>query len=156
MKPKILISACLIGENVKYTGGNNTVESPILQHWIDEGVLIPVCPEVLGGLLVPRPACEVIHGTATVICKSGEDVTEAFHKGAQETLRIAQEEGVVMAILKARSPSCGKDVIYDGTFTSTRVNASGIACRLLQEKVISVFSEEELTLAEAFWEQKGD
>lgn len=156
MKPKILISACLIGENVKYDGGNNALHTDVLKQWQEEGVLVPLCPEVLGGLDVPRPACEVIKGTNRVVCKSGEDVSAAFAKGAKESLRIAQEEGICMAILKARSPSCGKDVIYDGTFTSTRVNDSGITCKLLQESGIPVFSEEELSLAEAFWQSKGN
>jgi len=152
---KILISACLIGEKVKYDGNDNALNEAIIQQWKEEGVLVPLCPEVLGGLSVPRPACEVIEGTNRVVCKTGEDVSVAFAKGAHESLRIAQEEGVAMAILKARSPSCGKDIIYDGTFTSTRVNDSGITCKLLQESGIAVFSEEELVLAEAFWRQKG-
>lgn len=141
---KILISACLIGENVKYNGGNNALHVKILEQWKDEGVLVPLCPEVLGGLSVPHPACEVLQGTNRVICQNGEEVSEAFAKGAQESLKIAKDEGVCMAILKARSPSCGKDIIYDGTFTSTRVNDSGITCKLLQESGIVVFSEEEL------------
>ena len=156
MQKKILISACLLGENVKYDGGNNALESGILLAWQEEGVLVPLCPEVLGGLSVPRPACEVLKGTTTVVAKTGEDVSAAFAKGAHESLRIAKEEGVCMAILKARSPSCGKDVIYDGTFTSTRVHDSGITCKLLQENGIVVFSEEELRLAQAFFETKGN
>lgn len=150
MKQKILISACLIGENVKYDGGNNALHVKILEQWKEEGVLIPLCPEVLGGLSVPRSPCEVIEGTSTVICKSGDDVSEAFAKGARESLQIAQEAGVCMAILKARSPSCGKDIIYDGSFTSRKVNDSGITCKLLQENGIRVFSEEELENAQAF------
>ncbi len=156
MKPKILISACLIGEKVKYDGNDNALSDAIIALWKEEGVLVPLCPEVLGGLDVPRPACEVMKGTNKVICKTGEDVSVAFAKGARKSLRIAQEEGVCMAILKARSPSCGKDIIYDGTFTSTRVHDSGITCKLLQESGIPVFSEEELTLAEAFWKSKGN
>lgn len=156
MQPKILISSCLIGENVKYDGGNNALHVKILEQWRKEGVLVSLCPEVLGGLSVPRSPCEVIEGTQTVICKSGEDVSAEFAKGARESLRIAQEEGVCMAILKARSPSCGKNIIYDGTFTSKRVNDSGITCKLLQESGIAVFSEEELALAEAFWRHKGE
>ncbi|ATB70471.1 hypothetical protein SJPD1_2375 [Sulfurospirillum diekertiae] len=155
MDKKILISACLIGENVKYDGGNNALHVKILEAWKEQGILVPLCPEVLGGLNVPRPACEVIEGTDSVICKTGEDVSAAFAKGARESLRMAREEGVYMAILKARSPSCGKDVIYDGTFTHMPVNDSGITCKLLQESGITVFSEEELVLAEAFWRQKG-
>lgn len=156
MKPKILISACLIGEKVKYDGNDNALSDAIIALWKEEGVLVPLCPEVLGGLDVPRPACEVMKGTNKVVCKTGEDVSVAFAKGARKSLIIAQEEGVCMAILKARSPSCGKDIIYDGTFTSTRVHDSGITCKLLQESGIPVFSEEELTLAEAFWKSKGN
>ena len=155
MKPKILISSCLIGENVKYDGGHNALHVKILEQWKEQGVLVPLCPEVLGGLGVPRPVCEVIKGTSRVMGKNGQDVTQAFAKGAKESLRIAKTEGVCMAILKARSPSCGKDIIYDGTFTSTRVSDSGITCKLLQESGIVVFSEEELSLAEAFWLNEG-
>lgn len=155
MKPKILISSCLIGENVKYDGGNNALHVKILEQWKQEGILVPLCPEVLGGLGVPRSPCEVIEGTHRVINKMGEDVTIFFEKGASETLKIVQENNISMAILKARSPSCGKDIIYDGTFTSTRVNDSGITCKLLQESGVVVFSEEELENAQAFWKQKG-
>ena len=151
MKPKILISACLLGENVKYDGGNNRLHVNILEQWKEQGVLVPLCPEVLGGLSVPRSVCEVIKGTRQVITQNGEDVSEAFSRGAKEALRIAQDEGVVMAILKARSPSCGKDVIYDGTFSHTKVNDSGITCKLLQEEGIPVFNEEELDKAQLFW-----
>lgn len=153
-KQKILISACLVGENVKYDGGNNALHVKIVEQWKEQGVLVPLCPEVLGGLSVPRSPYEVLQGTNRVIGKNGEDVSEAFAKGAHESLRVAKEEGVCMAILKARSPSCGKDIIYDGTFTSTRVPDSGITCKLLQESGIPVFSEEELGLAEAFWQSK--
>lgn len=151
MSAKILISACLIGEKVKYDGGDNRVESPLITRWQQEGVLIPLCPEVLGGLSVPRPMCEVIKGTNNVLSITGEDVSEAFAKGAQAALKMAQEHHVCMAILKARSPSCGKDVIYDGSFTHTKVNDSGLTCKLLQDNGIMVFSEEELALAEAYW-----
>ena len=151
MKPKILISACLLGENVKYDGGNNRLHVNILAQWQEEGVLVPLCPEVLGGLSVPRSVCEVIKGTRQVITQNGEDVSEAFSRGAKESLRIAREECVVMAILKARSPSWGKDVIYDGTFSHTKVNDSGITCKRLQEEGIPVFNEEELDKAQLFW-----
>jgi len=155
MQRKILISACLIGENVKHDGGNNALHVTILEAWQEAGVLVPICPEVLGGLSVPRPPCEVLEGTNRVVSQTGEDVSVAFAKGAEESLKIAKEAGVCMAILKARSPSCGKDVIYDGTFTHTHVNDSGFTCKLLQQNGITVFSEEELALAEAFWRQKG-
>ena len=151
MKRKILISACLLGEKVKYDGGDNALHVETIEAWKNEGLLVPLCPEVLGGLSIPRIPSEVVFGQQRVINALGEDVTEAFDKGAKETLRIAQQEGVVMAILKARSPSCGKSVIYDGTFSGTKVSDSGITCKLLQEQGIAVFSEEELEAASAFY-----
>lgn len=155
MKRKILISACLIGENVKYDGGNNALHVKVVEQWKQEGLLVPLCPEVLGGLSTPRTPCEIVQGTQRVLTQTGEDVTQAFEKGAKESLRIAEEEGVCMAILKARSPSCGKGIVYDGNFTHTNVKGDGLTCKLLQENAIAVFSEEELDLAEAFWKSKG-
>lgn len=151
MKRKILISACLVGEKVKYDGGDNALHVKTIEAWKNEGLLVPLCPEVLGDLSVPRLPCEVVLGEKRVINTLNEDVTEAFFKGANEALHVARNENVVMAILKARSPSCGKDVIYDGTFTSTKVNDSGITCKLFQEEGIAVFSEEELEEASAFY-----
>ena len=151
MKRKILISACLLGEKVKYDGGDNALHVSLIEAWQEEGLLVPLCPEVMGGLSIPRIPSEVVFGQKRVINALGEDVTEAFNKGAKEALRIAQQESVVMAILKARSPSCGKGVIYDGTFSGTKVSDSGITCKLLQEQGIAVFSEEELEKASAFY-----
>lgn len=150
-KAKILISACLLGEKVKYDGGDNALHVTVLQQWQEGGLLVPLCPEVMGGLSVPRPPCEVIFGENRVINILKEDVTEAFLQGANKALRIAKDEGVVMAILKARSPSCGKNSIYDGTFTGTQVSDSGMTCKVLQEHGIPVFSEEELEEAHAFY-----
>lgn len=155
MKQKILISACLIGENVKYDGGHNALDHPMIERWKEEGVLVPLCPEILGGLSVPRIPCELLWGSDQVFNQAGENMTEAFVKGAKESLRIAKEENVCMAILKARSPSCGKGLIYDGTFTHTKVKGDGLTCKLLQENGIVVFNEEELDLAEEFWKSKG-
>ncbi|AFL69297.1 DUF523 domain-containing protein [Sulfurospirillum barnesii] len=151
---KILISACLMGENVKYDGGNNALHVKILEQWKDEGRLVLVCPEVLGGLSTPRHPCEVVHGENRVVNTQGEDVTDAFLKGAGEALLVAQKQSVCMAILKARSPSCGKDVIYDGTFSHTHVRDSGFTCKALQKAGITVFSEEEFVEAEAFLRAK--
>jgi uncharacterized protein YbbK (DUF523 family) len=151
MKRKILISACLLGEKVKYDGGDNALHVSLIEQWKQEGLLVSVCPEVLGGLSIPRIPSEVEQGSHRVLNKAGEDVTHAFEKGAHHALEIAQKEGVVMAILKARSPSCGKGVIYDGTFTGTKVSDSGITCKVLEEQGIAVFSEEELEEASAFY-----
>ena len=151
MKPKIIISACLLGENVKYNGQNNLIRSPLLEQWMEEGLLVPLCPEVLGGLSVPRSVCEMVQGTHTVISKESKDVTAAFDRGAHEALKMAQSEGVVMAILKARSSSCGTGLIYDGTFSGVLIEGSGITSAVLQESGIAVFHEDELLQAHQFW-----
>ncbi len=153
--PKILISACLLGEKVKYDGKDNRCDHFLVRKWRDEGLLVPICPEVLGGLGVPRLACEICQKTAKVINTKGEDKTEYFLKGAVETLKIAHNEGIKMAILKARSPSCGKDKIYDGSFTHTLIDGSGITCKLLQKNGVTIFSEEELEHARVFWNEQG-
>ena len=152
---KILISACLLGEKVKYDGKDNLCVHPILTKWCNQGLLVPICPEVLGGLGVPRVACEVVKGTLRVINKEGQDKSDFFSKGALATLEIAQKHGIKMAILKAKSPSCGKGRIYDGSFTHQLVEGFGITCKLLQEHGIEVFSEDELDLAERFWKKEG-
>lgn len=145
-----LISACLLGENCKYSGGNN------LTDWVaafaKEHSCMPVCPEVAGGLSTPRHPCEIREdkssGKTTVVNDLGEDVTEAFFKGADETLKAAQREArargeiIEGAILKKNSPSCGSGSIYDGTFSHTLICGDGIFVRRLREIGITVWNEE--------------
>ncbi|MDD3324439.1 MAG: DUF523 domain-containing protein [Sulfurospirillaceae bacterium] len=152
MSRKVLISACLMGENVKYDGGNNYIEDSILNAWEKSGFLVSVCPEVIGGLEVPRMPCEVVFGTHKVVNKNGEDKTVFFERGAFETLKIAKENGVKIAILKARSPSCGKKVIYDGSFSGTKIDDSGVTCKLLEANGIAVFTEKEIEEAQKYLE----
>ena len=142
----ILVSACLIGVNCKYTGGNN-FNDEIMS--LKEVSLIPVCPEQLGGLTTPRPSSEingcdgldVIQGKGKVISIDGEDKTKFFIKGAQETLSIAKTMKSSYAILKAKSPSCGVDYIYDGSFTRTLRDGDGVTTALLKHHGINVYSE---------------
>ena len=116
-KPKLLVSACLLGENCKYNGGNNRDEQVrALERYFQ---LIPVCPECFGGLPIPREPSEIRDGC--VVSKSGVDVTAAFADGAEKTLYIAEEENCGLALLKERSPSCGCGAIYDGSFTGALV-----------------------------------
>lgn len=146
----ILVSACLLGVNCKYNGKNN-YDATILNLLRSKG-LIPVCPEQLGGLSTPRLPAEINHGdgvdvlngSAKVVTKNGIDVTEAFLKGAQETLKIAEELGINQGILKARSPSCGVGKIYDGSFTGSLVKGDGVTAALLKSKNIRIYSEEEI------------
>ena len=137
--PKILVSACLYGECTKYDGTNNICKHPLFLKWKNKGELVPVCPEVLGGLKTPRPCSEICG--ERVMNTEGEDVTEQFRKGAEETLKKAREEGVILAILKQGSPSCGCKEIYDGTFSCKKIKGEGIFARMLIENGIPVFDE---------------
>lgn len=141
---KILISACLFGENVRYDGKNSLINDLDFQRWKNEGRLIPICPEVAGGLPVPRIPCEINAQSGLVLSERGEDFTSAFLAGAQRALELAKTHGVRFALLKERSPSCGSHEIYDGSFTGQKIIGAGLTSRLLQEHHIEVFSEENL------------
>ena len=143
----ILVSACLLGTNCKYNGGNN-LEPRVLELMKDHNI-IPVCPEELGGLLTPREPCEiqegsgkeVLEGRSPVLNKKGEDVTADFLAGAKETLALARKHRCALAILKARSPSCGCGSIYDGTFSGRLKEGSGVTAQLLLDNGIVVMTE---------------
>ena len=137
MKTKVIVSACLLGENCKYSGGNNY--NPDVARLADKFELIPVCPEVFGGLDTPRPPSEIVGDR--VISKTGDDVTCQYHDGAEKTLYIARENNCPVALLKERSPSCGCSKIYDGTFSGTLVDGNGITAQLLLDNDIAVFCE---------------
>lgn len=140
----VLISACLLGVNTKYSGGSNKVEK--LTKLIRDFTFIPVCPEQLGGLTTPRPPAEIIQGTEklSIVNNQNENVTAQFIKGAEETLKIAQLYDCKYAILKERSPSCGSSKIYDGSFQGKLREGKGVAAALLQDNGIKVFSEENI------------
>lgn len=140
MKEKILVSACLLGLNCKYNGENNENEKVL--KYLEDKEIIPMCPEIFGGLTTPRPPSE-IRGDK-VVNNLGVDVTDNFRRGAEETLKIVKKLGIKKALLKAKSPSCGKDKIYDGTFTNTLITGEGITTKLLRENNIEIISEKEL------------
>lgn len=145
----ILVSACLLGENCKYDGGSNRTDWLIrLQK---QHRLIPVCPEMLGGLPAPRMPAEISEGT--VISKDGRSFDEAFRNGARKALRIAEESGIDCAILQSRSPSCGKGVIYDGTFSGKLVPGNGVFASLLENNGFTVIDVRE---AERMFGQSAD
>ena len=126
---KIMVSACLLGENCKYNGGNNLNEKVL--NYINGHEVIPVCPEVLGGLPIPRVPAEIVNGVVTT--KDGRNVDVEFRKGAEIALEMAKKEQVDLVILQSRSPSCGVKQIYDGTFSGTRIDGQGVFARLLKE-----------------------
>lgn len=137
----IIVSACLAGVFCRYNGEVEGFEP--VEELVRQGKAIPFCPEIYGGLPTPRQPCE-IKGDQVVDC-DGVDRTEEFRRGAEEGLRLARLTGCSEAILKARSPSCGKGVIYDGTFTSTRIPGNGVFADLLIRNGITVRSEEDMT-----------
>lgn len=142
---KVLVSACLYGYCTRYDGKSNFLLDKTFLDWKNRGKLIPVCPEELGGLSIPRPPAEIRDGR--VVTKDGGDVTENFVKGAEEVLKIAKENNVVVAVFKDGSPSCGCNTIYDGSFTGTKVPGPGICARLLIENGIVVMSEKDVATA---------
>lgn len=139
---KLLISACLIGENCKYSGGNNALPEEQLRQLKENYELIPVCPEQLGGLPTPRTPAE--RREEKVITQDGRDVTAEFHAGAERVRQISIDDTIRRALLKSRSPSCGRDRIYDGTFSGTLIRGNGVTAQILLEQGISVYTEEEI------------
>jgi len=144
----ILVSACLAGLDVKYNGSHNLNEK--IKKWFDEKKAIPICPEVLGGLSIPREPTEIVGGEggdvldghAKVITNNGIDVTEQFIKGANETLKIALDLNATMVILKERSASCDSSMIYSGEFNGNKKRGTGVTAALLKRNGIQVLSEE--------------
>lgn len=135
----ILVSACLLGVCCRYDGGSKPADAVLALA--ERFHLVPVCPEQLGGLPTPRPAHELVAGR--IISEHGVDATAAFHRGAEEALRIARITGCRRAILKARSPSCGAGEIYDGTFSGALVPGDGILVHKLKQDGIAVGTEED-------------
>lgn len=154
---RILVSSCLVGRPVRYDGAAKPVGADLFARWRAEGRLVPVCPEVSGGLAVPRPPAEIVggdghavlDGTAEVRTNSGVDVTAEFLRGAQLALDAARRSGVRIALLKEGSPSCGGSRIYDGTFSGTSTPGEGVTTALLEREGIRVFNENDLTAVEA-------
>ena len=145
---------------MRYNGGDVSLKNARLEALLKRGQVVTICPEVAGGLSVPRPAAEiqqgqgedVLQGKASVRNVQGEDVTEAFLRGARKTLRLVRENGVKVAVLKSHSPSCGLGKIYDGSFNGRLKSGNGITAALLLQHGIRVFSEEQLEEALNYFE----
>ena len=141
---KIMVSACLLGEKCKYNGGDN-LSGKVLK-FVSGHEVIPVCPEVAGGLSMPRLSCEIVCGE--VINTAGESKDREFREGARLCLELAEKENVDLAILQPRSPSCGVYQVYDGTFSGRLTEGSGIFAAMLRSSGIKVI--EPLDLPESF------
>ncbi len=155
---RVLVSSCLLGEPVRYHGGDARLEDAWLRRWVEEGRVVSFCPEVEGGLPTPRPAAEirggggleVLRGEARVVTGSGDSVTAAFVRGAEKALEVARRDNVRLAILTERSPSCGSTSIYDGSFSGSTRPGAGVTTALLEANGIRVFAPDRLSQAAAY------
>ncbi|WP_214412151.1 DUF523 domain-containing protein [Sphaerisporangium fuscum] len=156
---RILVSSCLLGRPVRYDGRAKTVDDALLARWRDEGRLVPFCPEVTGGLPVPRPPAEieggaggaaVLAGAARILTPAEDDVTPQFLAGARAALAMAESRGVRIALLKEGSPSCGSLQVHDGTFSGGRLPGAGVTTALLEAHGIRVFGEDRIPDAAAY------
>jgi uncharacterized protein YbbK (DUF523 family) len=154
---RILVSACLLGRPVRYDGTGRRSDDALFRRWREEGRLVPICPEVRGGLPVPRPPAEisggfgddVLDGRARVLTRDGTDVTPHFVAGAWQALERARSYDVRLAILKEGSPSCGSRQVFDGTFAGRKVPGEGVTTALLERYGVTVFAEDAIEAAAA-------
>ncbi|MFC4531250.1 DUF523 domain-containing protein [Sphaerisporangium dianthi] len=155
---RILVSACLVGRPVRFDGRAKTLDDTLLARWRAEGRLVAFCPEVEGGLPVPRPPAEieggaggaaVLSGVARVLTPDGADVTRHFLAGARSALDVARSTGIKLAVLKEGSPSCGSLRIHDGAFRGRVTPGAGVTAALLEAHGIRVFGEDRLAEAAA-------
>lgn len=153
---KILMSACLIGEKVRYDGKDCLQNNPRLKEWMNAERVIYICPEMAGGLPTPRPPAEiepngnaeaVLQFHAKVLANNGDDVSDQYRLGAEKALELAKKYNITVAILKARSPSCGSKQVYDGTYSKKLADGMGVTAHLLTKNGIRVFDESEIDAA---------
>lgn len=150
---KVMISACLAGQPVRFNGRTKSIDHPAIRYWTEHDYLVPVCPEVLGGLPVPRKPAEMLSGDL-VVTSEGQDVTSEFKTGARQTLIQCKLAGASMAVLTANSPSCGSNQVYDGSFTGQLTDGDGLTAKLLKQSQIKVFSTDQLDQAWRYWQQR--
>lgn len=138
----LLISACLLGTACRYDGKSVPLPQETIDLLREKFTLVPLCAEILGGLPTPRIPSERVGDR--VVARDGKDVTDAFHRGASEVVRLAKITGCTAALLKERSPSCGSGTIYDGTFRGTLRNGDGVTAEALKKEGIPVFGESQI------------
>jgi len=158
-RAKILVSACLVGERVRYDGMVLVCKDRILEYWRQENRVLAFCPEVAAGLTVPRSPAEIIgegdgtavlQGLAKVINHDGKEMTERFVIGAQKALEQVISQSIALAVMKDGSPSCGSSYIYDGSFTGVSEAGKGVTAALLEENGVRVFSEHQMAEANSY------
>ena len=159
---KILVSACLLGHPVRYDGQSKTLLDSALELLLAEDRVISFCPEVAGGLPVPRAAAEIQGGNgaavidrmARVTTQDGTDVSDYFLLGARQALDLCRQNNIVVAVLTESSPSCGSSQIYDGSFTRSPIPGSGVTAALLARHDIRVFNQHQLDEALSYLESR--
>ena len=158
-RAKILVSACLVGERVRYDGVALVCKNRILESWQQEGRVLAFCPEVAAGLTVPRSPAEIIgegdgtavlQGLAKVINRAGKEMTERFVIGARKALEQVISQRIAFAVMKDGSPSCGSSYIYDGSFTGVSEAGKGVTAAFLEENGVRVFSEHQMAEANSY------
>jgi uncharacterized protein YbbK (DUF523 family) len=141
MLDKILISSCFLGNNVRYNNEIIPLKHSLLTLWHQQGRLISICPEVAGGLSVPREPAEQQPNSNKIITISGIDVSDQFDFGAKQALTLCKNHNIKFAVLKESSPSCGSTIIYDGSFSNNKIAGHGVTSKMLIQAGINVFSE---------------
>ena len=142
-KEKLLISACLFGENVRYDGKNNLVED--LERLKEKYELIPFCPEVSSGMTIPRAANEIQSFNPLVVKNEfGINTTDYFIDGAMQTAHSCKHNNIKIALLKSKSPSCGINEVYDGTFSKTLIKGQGLTANILMQQNIKLYDENQI------------
>ena len=158
---KILVSSCLLGCKFRYDGDSNLVTDEIFKSWRDEGRLLSVCPETIGGLPIPRSACEIVGGDgrevlvykAKVLSRIEEDFSAEYVKGAKATLRLVKKHSIKITVLKKNNSSCENQQIYDGTFSNNKIDGYGVTASFLMQNGVKVFNEDQLLQANQFLEE---
>lgn len=159
----VLVSACLLGRKVRYDGGHSASGHAVLQRWNAEGRIVAFCPEVAGGLNTPRRPAEIVggdghavlDGQARVVNCDGVDVTDPFIAGAHSALDAAKKAHATLAVLKSKSPSCGRRRVYDGSFSGTLTAGQGVTAALLGRHGVDVFDEHQFEEADALVKRSG-
>lgn len=141
---KILVSACLLGENCKYNGGNNY--SAAVSKFVKDKEILPVCPEMMAGMGCPRTPIEIVDGV--LMDRDGNNVDAAMRDAVAQAMQMIGKEEIQCAILQSRSPTCGVNRIYDGSFSGNLISGSGIFARALKDAGYKVMDAEDLQAEE--------
>lgn len=136
----VLVSACLLGENCKFNGGNN--DNQAVKNFLTNNQAVPICPELLAGLPTPRPPAEIVNGRVTEV--TGQDVHERYQLGVREAMELIKDQSIDLAILQSCSPTCGVNQVYDGQFVGRKISGSGLFAQTLRENGYRVIDAEDI------------